>query len=309
MIYTELTNKAIKIAFEAHSAQKDVGTVPYIFHPYHLAEQMNNETRCCIALLHDVVEDTDVTMEELEEEFPSDIIEALKLLTHEVNVDYYQYIKKICTNMDAAFVKMADLIHNVTEDRLLGTNISDEEKNHWLVKYIRALKIVTDSLSEEIIVPACQDDIQWRIIWEQYPKMNRMVVLEIENAIEKYLEPWQIDLLNGKPVNKQITYFEIEIIKEKKGAGLDDYCNVEAEKATQFLADYSNKMILLSHGCVVGILHINTQYGWRYCRNMIEPIYVNRYKVCRYRENWIDHSVDHLAAVQETVSYRMRWKG
>lgn len=309
MIYTELTNKAMKIASEAHSVQQDAGAIPYIFHPYHLAEQMNNETRCCIALLHDVVEDTDVTIEELEKEFPSDIIEALKLLTHDINEDYYQYIKKICTNMDAAFVKMADLIHNMTEDRLLGADITDEEKNRWLVKYIRALKMVTDMLGEKIMVPACQDDFQWQIIWKQYPTINRVVTLEIECAIEKYLEPWQIDILNGKPVSEQIIYFEIEIIREKKGVVLDEYCNVETEKAAQFLEDYSNKMILLSHGCVVGILHINTQYGWEYCRKMIEPIYVNGYRVCRYCKSWVNHSIDHLAVVHETVSYRMKWKG
>ena len=58
MIYTELVNKALNIAYEAHKNQKDKAGVPYIYHPYHLAEQMEDETQICVALLHNVVEDS-----------------------------------------------------------------------------------------------------------------------------------------------------------------------------------------------------------------------------------------------------------
>ncbi|MDE6092769.1 MAG: HD domain-containing protein, partial [Ruminococcus sp.] len=81
MIYTKLTNKAMRIAYEAHNGQYDVNGVPYIFHPYHVAEQMNDEITVCTALLHDVAEDTDITIEQLEKEFPKEVTEALKLLT------------------------------------------------------------------------------------------------------------------------------------------------------------------------------------------------------------------------------------
>lgn len=70
MIYTPLTNKALKLSYTAHSGQFDTGGIPYIFHPYHLAEQMDNETRTCIALLHDVVEDIEITLEQRSEKFP-----------------------------------------------------------------------------------------------------------------------------------------------------------------------------------------------------------------------------------------------
>ena len=70
MIYTELTNKALRIAYDAHHGQVDSNGIPYIFHPLHLAEQMEDEISCCCAILHDVVEDTSVTMEELAEIFP-----------------------------------------------------------------------------------------------------------------------------------------------------------------------------------------------------------------------------------------------
>ena len=58
MIYTELTCKAMKLAYNAHHGQTDYNGIPYIFHPIHLAEQMDDEFSCCVALLHDVVEDT-----------------------------------------------------------------------------------------------------------------------------------------------------------------------------------------------------------------------------------------------------------
>ena len=68
MVYTKLTVKAMKIAYNAHHGQLDRSGAPYIFHPYHLAEQMNDEYTVCAALLHDTVEDTDMTIEELEKE-------------------------------------------------------------------------------------------------------------------------------------------------------------------------------------------------------------------------------------------------
>ena len=63
MIYTALTNKAMKLAYTAHHGQTDTGGLPYIFHPFHLAEQMTDEITVCVALLHDVVEDTPVTLD------------------------------------------------------------------------------------------------------------------------------------------------------------------------------------------------------------------------------------------------------
>lgn len=82
MIYTLLTNKAMRTAYAAHAGQVDKCGVPYIFHPIHLAEQMPDEISVCAALLHDVAEDTDITLSELESEFPSAVIDVLKLLTH-----------------------------------------------------------------------------------------------------------------------------------------------------------------------------------------------------------------------------------
>ena len=78
MIYTEMTIKAMQMAYEAHTNQVDYSNVPYIFHPYHLAEQMDDEISCTVALLHDVVDDTDLTLEDLEREFPKSVTEIIK---------------------------------------------------------------------------------------------------------------------------------------------------------------------------------------------------------------------------------------
>lgn len=143
MIYTPLTNKAMKIAYEAHHGQVDYGGVPYIFHPYHVAEQMKDEITTCIALLHDVVEDTDVTMEELEREFPGEVTDALRLLTHDVSTDYFDYVRAIRENPAARAVKLADLDHNTDWTRL--TDCSDRTKERiawWRQKYDKARKIL-----------------------------------------------------------------------------------------------------------------------------------------------------------------------
>lgn len=118
MIYTPLTNRALQIAYEAHHGQKDKCGIPYIFHPYHLAEQMDNEYAVCVALLHDVMEDTDVSREALAAEFPEEIMEALDLLTHHPDVPYLEYVEKIKPNLLAKTVKLADLTHNSDSTRL-----------------------------------------------------------------------------------------------------------------------------------------------------------------------------------------------
>lgn len=71
--------------------QVDKCGTPYVFHPYHLAEQMSDETTTCVALLHDVVEDTPVTLEDLEREFPPEVTDALRLLTRDSAVPYRDY--------------------------------------------------------------------------------------------------------------------------------------------------------------------------------------------------------------------------
>ena len=82
MIYTPMTKKAMKLAYQAHMGQVDKGGVPYVFHPLHLAEGMRTEESVTVALLHDVVEDTPITLADLAKEgFPHQVLEALEVLS------------------------------------------------------------------------------------------------------------------------------------------------------------------------------------------------------------------------------------
>ena len=144
MINTKLTRKAMILAYNAHMNQFDRAGVPYIYHPIHLAEQMKTETECIVALLHDVVEDTDVTFEELEKEFSNEIIDALKLLTHDDNVDYMEYVKEIKKNEIARNVKIADLLHNSDETRLDVITEKDKERKEKYKKALLFLQSVND---------------------------------------------------------------------------------------------------------------------------------------------------------------------
>jgi len=143
MIYTKLTNEAMKIAYAAHHGQVDKGGIPYIFHPIHLAEQMNDEYTTCVALLHDVVEDTDMTLAQLATIFPQEVIDALALLTHENGTDYYEYVAKIKTNPIARVVKLADLTHNSDQTRMAGM-ADPAALKRWEEKYRRAFEILRD---------------------------------------------------------------------------------------------------------------------------------------------------------------------
>ncbi len=142
MIYTPLTVKALKFAYDAHKNQTDKSGLPYIFHPYHLAEEMKNEATALAALLHDVVEDTDTTFEELEAlGIGGDVIEALRLLMHDDSIPYMQYIERIKTNETARAVKRADLMHNSDLSRLPTVTQKDLERCR---KYRVALAVLDE---------------------------------------------------------------------------------------------------------------------------------------------------------------------
>lgn len=138
MIYTPMTRKALNIAYKAHEGQTDASGLPYIFHPYYVAEQMTDEVTTCVALLHDVLEDTSIEPQEFAEEFPSEVMEALLLLNHNHSIPYMEYIRRIKPNPIAKAVKLADIAHNMDESRLNGISISKERLAHWRKKYMEA---------------------------------------------------------------------------------------------------------------------------------------------------------------------------
>lgn len=142
MIYSELTKRAMRICFDAHKDQVDKSGVPYVFHPYHLAEQMKDEATIVVALLHDVLEDTHYTLADLRTAgFPEYILDAVVLMTHKRGVPYMDYINKIKGNAIARQVKLADLRHNSDLSRLRLTEVSSGDVQR-AEKYKKAIKLL-----------------------------------------------------------------------------------------------------------------------------------------------------------------------
>ncbi len=142
MIYTEQTKKAMKLCFEAHKEQLDKSGLPYVFHPFHLAEQMTTEETTIVALLHDVVEDTDYTIEDLKKMgFEKTVTDAIALMTHEDGVDYMEYVAGIKPNAIAKAVKLADLRHNSDLSRLDAVNEKALKRRE---KYLKAIAFLEE---------------------------------------------------------------------------------------------------------------------------------------------------------------------
>ena len=140
MIYTEMTKKALLLSFNAHKDQIDKGGLPYVYHPFHLAEQMDTEEAVTVALLHDVVEDTDYTIEDIiAMGFPKSVTDALVLMTHDDTTPYMDYVAKIKSNPIAKAVKLADLRHNSDTSRL---DIIDEKVLRRVQKYHDAITLL-----------------------------------------------------------------------------------------------------------------------------------------------------------------------
>ena len=139
MIYTPLTKKALRLCFDAHKEQTDKTGLPYVFHPFHLAEQMTDEISTVCALLHDVVEDTDYTLEDLAAMgFPARVTEVLRLLTHDPSVPYFDYVRAISADPVAKQVKLADLAHNGDLSRM-----DESEIDEWALKRTEKYKEAT----------------------------------------------------------------------------------------------------------------------------------------------------------------------
>jgi len=140
MIYTDMTRLAIKIAFEAHGKQNDRSGIPYVLHPIHVAEQMKDETTTIVALLHDVVEDTDVTLEDLKNDgFSQEVLDAVDVLTHKDGMKYLDYVRRLATNPIAKKVKVEDIKHNTDLTRTINPNDKIFKK---MPVYMEALEIL-----------------------------------------------------------------------------------------------------------------------------------------------------------------------
>ena len=134
-----LFHLAFDIALHAHMGQKDKQGQPYIFHPVAVANQFTDEDRQVVALLHDVVEDTDITLKTLSLSFPAHIVNAVDAITHRKGESNDDYILRCAKDAMATDVKRKDIAHN--SGRLAG--IGDAETIERLQrKYKRSLLLL-----------------------------------------------------------------------------------------------------------------------------------------------------------------------
>lgn len=129
--------RALEIAIVAHAGQQQKNGEPYALHPIRLALTLQDESERIAAVLHDVVEDTPITLADLAGEgFTPEVIEAVRLLTKSEGADYDQYIAAIAANPIARAVKLADLTENMDVRRISG--VLTEKDMARLQKYHRA---------------------------------------------------------------------------------------------------------------------------------------------------------------------------
>jgi|LGVE01.1.fsa_nt_gb (p)ppGpp synthase/HD superfamily hydrolase len=133
---------ALKIAEEAHDGQFDKAGKPYIDHPKYVASAFNDDERYIVALLHDVIEDSNFdAIQLIHRGIPLEIVESVEILTKSKGEDYFKYLERIKQNSIAKDVKLEDLKHNMDLNRILSLSDQDHER---LKKYQKAYKYLTN---------------------------------------------------------------------------------------------------------------------------------------------------------------------
>ena len=127
----------------AHKGQFDRQGEPYYKHPETVAAGVMTDDEKIVAYLHDVVEDTDVTEEEIRAVFGDDIADAVALMTHDENESYESYVKRIAENEIARHVKMSDLRHNMDLTRWKGQTPPEKMMKKRSEKYLPAYEFLT----------------------------------------------------------------------------------------------------------------------------------------------------------------------
>ena len=136
----DMVKKAEEFAKKAHEGQFDKAGKPYITHPQAVAAQLDDEKAKIVAFLHDTVEDTETTIEEIRAVFGEEIAVAVDLLTHKDGVDYFDYVLGTKNNELARKVKVADLAHNMDLSRNPNPTVMDLER---IEKYKKAYALLS----------------------------------------------------------------------------------------------------------------------------------------------------------------------
>ena len=128
--YNEQFQIALELAVEKHKNQTDKAGNPYILHPLHVMENVNSKEGKIVAILHDIIEDTDITEDYLLKiGLSKRIVDAVVALTRSEDMDYQEYINNLSSNPLAKEVKLADLEHNMDLKRLPTLEEKDLERN------------------------------------------------------------------------------------------------------------------------------------------------------------------------------------
>jgi hypothetical protein len=149
-----MLNKAIEIAAKAHARQVDKGGNPYILHPLRVMMNCENETAKICAVLHDVIEDTDITFDNLKEQgFSDEILTVLDYLSKREGESYDDFIGHLLANEIACQVKLADLIDNMDLTRIKNPDKEDEVR---VQKYKLAIDRILDAMPCTDEIPICR---------------------------------------------------------------------------------------------------------------------------------------------------------
>ncbi len=140
-----MVNKAIEIAARAHAGQVDKAGLPYILHPLRVMLKVENELERICAVLHDVIEDSGVSYDDLHKEgFSGEVLDVLDCLTKRDGESYDDFISRILENKTASRIKLADLHDNMDLTRIKNPTEKDKER---LKKYDEAAKRILERLS------------------------------------------------------------------------------------------------------------------------------------------------------------------
>lgn len=139
MTSNELIYEAIRLANEVHKLQIDKGDSPYILHPMRVAARLSDVNAQVVAILHDVVEDGNITLEQLAQAFPAEIVAGVDGMTRREGETYEQFIARCNENPLSREVKKSDIQDNLNVTRLGEVSPKDAER---LNRYVQALKVL-----------------------------------------------------------------------------------------------------------------------------------------------------------------------
>jgi len=213
--------QAKKLAWEYHEGQKDLSGKHYYFHPAAVAqivaEAGHDETFQAVAYLHDIIEDTDMTVSKLYIIFPVEIVNAIVAITHFEDELYVDYIIRLKNNKIARFVKLADLKHNMNLDRIIFSERNKQKDFKRIEKYIRAYRyLVNDKISNQEYKLTEQNIVIDEIFAENLNNLNGKVEDRVRQAKEKGFELINCSVSNELSVLTHVnTYNAILTLKRK----------------------------------------------------------------------------------------------